>query len=554
MNATDFIVVGAGSAGCMITRELATRYGRGVTLIEPPAATARRIDRQRPARWLNLLGSSEDHDLEVQPSEGLAGRVLRWPRGRGLGGSSRINAMIWLPPTDSDLRMLAHAGGADWNRTALEAALRRAESLVRPEPPRWLSEASHRALAAARQLSDAEPMVYQRTNRGGRRWHAGQLLRAIDAEKVRLVRGLVDRVVWDDDAAAGVEAWIGDRRETIAARRGVILAAGTLVTPAILVRSGVGPADALRGLGIPIRVDAGGVGLNLSDHLIMPVVFRVPGRHAFDGHRCDVRQLARWQAVGGGPVASNLAECGGWLGGGSIQMHVTPTHYLKHPSPTSPPAMTIGVNVTAPDSRGSLTVTSTDARRPVRIDAGYLSDEGDLRETVRGVRLARHLAGQPPLEGWLAGERVPGAKRETDESIAQSVRRYAQTLYHPVGTCAMGGVGSGSVSAGHDEVPVDERSAPPEPNSSAGQRRAKSPLARLRGGEGKGEGVTGEALSFPVGGDLTVQGASRLWVADASLFPRPTAGNPTATLMAVAVHAAKLIATQNEGASGRDSL
>ncbi|MGB1706732.1 MAG: GMC family oxidoreductase N-terminal domain-containing protein, partial [Rubripirellula sp.] len=154
MSKTDWIVVGGGSAGCVVAARLADPNGSrcgNVTILEPPTNAARRVDRERPAKWLNLLGSSEDWKLTTSENPQLANRALRWPRGRGLGGSSRINAMIWFPPTCKDLQMLVNASGGAWNLAELQQDLNDLTELTRPEQPAWQSEASQRFLDAAKQ-------------------------------------------------------------------------------------------------------------------------------------------------------------------------------------------------------------------------------------------------------------------------------------------------------------------------------------------------------------------------------------------------------------------
>ena len=140
MNRADWIVVGGGSAGCVVASRLANaadpQLGR-IVLIEPPSTFAPPVDRERPANWLKLLGSSEDWNLGTSENAALAKRVLRWPRGRGLGGSSRINAMIWFPPTSSDLQNLIDASGNAWSLSELQQELENLTELVRPEPPAW---------------------------------------------------------------------------------------------------------------------------------------------------------------------------------------------------------------------------------------------------------------------------------------------------------------------------------------------------------------------------------------------------------------------------------
>ena len=156
-----------------------------------------------PLRWVHLLGSCEDWSFKTASNPALAGRPLTWPRGRGLGGSSRINAMIWFPPTPADLHRLARASGGRWSDAALRNAYESIAEVVRPESPVWLSETSRLFLASAKGLEGAEPMLYQRLNRNGRRWLPSEWL-PTDNERLMIVRGTVDHVVWNDYTASGV--------------------------------------------------------------------------------------------------------------------------------------------------------------------------------------------------------------------------------------------------------------------------------------------------------------------------------------------------------------
>lgn len=484
MTECDIIVVGAGSAGSVLADQLARRYQSRVVLVEPDSMPAPRIDRERPASWLKLLGSGDDWNLSTEPAAALAGRSIAWPRGRGLGGSGRINAMIWFPPTDVDRNDLQSASGGAWSEADFETCYQEAEMLVRPESPRWLSDPARRFMESVGDWPNALPFVYRRVCRGGRRWTPAE---ALDSNSgVRIVRGTVDRVLFDADKACGVMLGSSARRgsDKIHATQGVVLCAGAIASPTILMRSGIGPREMLQDANIDVRVDAPRVGCGLQDHLTMPVIFRLPTERRFRAEP-SVADLTRWQTIGAGPIASNIAECGGLFDNGRFQIHVTPTHYLSYPKPDAAAAMTLAVNVARPASRGRLTIRSNDVNSPPILDAGYLSEESDLQGTIDGVRVCRTIATATPLSRWHRGELLPGSKRQSDESIAKSIARYAQTLYHPVGTCRMG----------------------TDPDS-------------------------------VVDPSLRVRGVDRLWVVDGSILPRVPCGNPNAIVISLAIWAA----------------
>jgi choline dehydrogenase len=301
----------------------------------------------------------------------------------------------------------------------------------------------------------------------------------------------VDRLIWDHHKARGVRIAAEGEGTDLFASKGVVLCAGAVATPTILLRSGVGPRVELTRHDIDVRIDAPAIGNHLRDHLIMPVVFeKVPSSPAFRAN-ASVRDLARWMTMGSGPVASNLAECGGLTRDQTVQVHVTPTHYLTYPNQDATPAMTIGVNLTQPQSSGHIRLgTKSPLESPV-ITPNYLAQPADLDGTIRAVHLAREIAQRMPLSESLRAELVPGSQRLDDEQIARSIRRYAQTLYHPVGTCRMG-----------------------------------------------------RETDAPIDGDFALREADQLWVADASILPGLTVGNPNAMVMTLAWIAAERIACQ----------
>lgn len=488
MSNADWIVVGAGSAGCIVAAQLAnaTDSRRGmVTIVEPPTNTAPQIDRERPAHWLKLLASSEDWNLSTTENARLARRVLRWPRGRGLGGSCRINAMIWFPPTRKDLQMLVNASGGAWSISELQQDLQNLTHLTRPEQPAWQSESAHRFLNAAKQLDEGTAWTYLRLNRSGRRWNPAELLNTAQADgRIEVQRATVNRLICKGDRVIGVETWDDRGKNEILANKGVILCAGAIATPAILMRSGIGPRDQLEKTGIEVRVESEQVGRGLQDHLIMPTIFQV--RSGQFPSRSSVQDIARWQTMGSGPLASNLAECGGLFLQDSVQIHVTPTHYLNYPKPTDHAFMTIGVNASQPQSTGMLHLQSADPRMPVSIHPRYLQDASDREKTINGIRFARRLVTETSLAQWTVSEAVPGQKRDSNRDLEKAVSRYSQTLYHPTGTSHMGAMPSSVVTP-----------------------------------------------------DFQLRGLRQAWAVDASVLPKLTLGNPNATIMLLAFKAAK---------------
>lgn len=491
------VILGGGVCGCLLAHELLMRTDRPVWIMEAGGRQDENsIDRSRPARWLQLLGSTDDDSHVTMPNAGLAGRAMTWPRGRGLGGSGRINAMIWMPPHERDFQCLTRAG---LDPDALQRAWQRARQLMAVESPRYLSDASHEFLAAM----DGHPELgvfsaYDRINRGGRRWTAEQLL--IDAmrsdpsiaSRLRCVQANVVsfRIEHDRPASLTLRGSHGERVVALDDAARVISCLGALATPGLLMRSGIGDPELLGGAGLTTSVKRPAVGRNLHDHLIMPVVYdRDPP--AFLPGSPTVQDTEQWERDGTGPLASNIAECGGFDPDAQYQLHVTPTDYLRFPQPTAAAAMTLGVQLTRPRSRGWMEPIRKLGDVQLNIHSDYMSDPADVAGLPAAVRWARELAASLNAARGFGNERVPGLRRRDDGRLLASIARYAQTLYHPGGTCAMGGESGATV----------------------------------------------------VSPDFGVWGAAGFSIIDASLLPEPTTGNPTAMLAMLTCYAGERLST-----------
>ena len=432
----DFLVIGAGSAGCVVASKLASIGSVG--LIEAGDHQAYGMVR-RPSDYVKRFGSQDDWALETVPQAGLSGRRVRFPRGRGLGGSTRINASIWLRPLDECLQKISEYSGGHICKDSLSKAVETVERLVQPEAPRWTSETTLAFLASAHSLGHHAELYLRMNRRGVRRTAADVFLNSTcgDRERVTLLCDcLVDRLQLYGTRAEGIIVRIDGTERLITAGRGVVVCGGAIASPAILQRSGIGDKSLLDELGIDCRIDCPAVGKQLRDHLIFPVMFSTRATRPFPDH-WEVRDLARWQTMGTGPVASNLAEAGMFVGEGQdrIQIHVTPTDYLRHPSLSSGATITLGVTGSHPQSVGSVCIAGKDPGQPPKIDPAYLSDPADLTSLTNGIRLAREIAGGYPLAELVSDERVPGKI-----ALEKSVRRFSQTLYHPVGGCVIGQV------------------------------------------------------------------------------------------------------------------
>lgn len=487
--AFDKIVVGAGSSGCVLARTFAESGDRRVALIEAGPATIDEVRVRRPARYLELFTGPHDWGFRTMPQAGLAGRRLLQPRGRGFGGSSLINAMIWLPPLADDLQMLQHAGGHRWGIDELRNSLATVTEWVQPESSRWLAPLIQRLTESV----DADaPLLepYQRMTRRGRRTTAGDVLVESPAnDRVVRIRGEVESLWLEGQTVRGVHLRSDDHTASkLIADAGVVVAAGSIMSPTILMRSGIGPADDLQACGISVRVDHPHVGRHLIDHLVMPIGYDGPAAQLLTEMPRRPVDVARWQHAGTGPLTSNLAEAGGWLQvdvhhrapqSTRLQLIATPTDYLRFPQPNQQGAVTLAVADAYPHSRGTVKLDPRDPKGMPQLDPGYLSDPRDLASLVAGVRAVRRLATGTAWASLLGKEQRPGLRRDSDQALAAAVRHYTQTLYHPVGTCRMG---------------VD--------------------------------GVVDTTLQ--------VRGLEGLYVVDASVLPSMVAANPQALIMAIA--------------------
>jgi choline dehydrogenase-like flavoprotein len=469
----DVVVVGGGSAGCVVASRLSEDPRRRVLLLEagPP-------DRHPlikiPAAFPRLFGSSVDWGDRTEPQPELGGRRVYFPRGRVLGGSSSINAMMWVRGLAADYDAWAAQLGEAWGWRSVLPYFHRAEAVDRGlgdddglygragrlavAPPRdanpltaaWIEAARSLGLPALRQNAlDGEGVALALlTQRRGRRHSlADAYLRPARRRPNLAVRtgALVERVVVEGRRACGVAYLLGRRREVALARGEVVVAAGAVGSPLVLLRSGIGPAATLAAFGITTVADSPGVGANLQDHLTTGLVVesRLPATLAAAQ---SPRQLWRFLTSGTGMLTSNIAEGYGYLRSDAgvatpdLELIFAPVAFLDEGlSVPTVHGMTCAAVLLQPDSRGSVSLRSPDPAAPARIDPRYLSDERgrDATTLAEGVRFCLRVVAQPPLAG-LAGAVIQPAGTTGEELVASSVRNYSQTLYHPVGTCAMG--------------------------------------------------------------------------------------------------------------------
>ena len=462
----DYVIIGAGSAGCVLANRLSEDQGVRVALLEAGGKDGK-MEIRMPAAFAKLFKTEVDWNFTTAKQPELENRELYWPRGKVLGGSSSLNAQMWVRGHKADYDGWELPG---WSYEDVLPYFQRAErrdgsnvgGVYGSDGPLWISELRSPNPATKAFLDACEEVGLTRldelnepsnegfsptpvTQRRGRRWSAADayLRPAVTRSNLTLISGeIVRKVTIKDGRAVGVE--YGDKGQRITARREVILAAGAIGSPQLLMLSGVGDPEALRPLGIEPVGDRPEVGRNLQDHLVCGVTVHCPEPVTLASAE-SLRNLARYMLFKRGPLTSNVGEAAAFIRSDAsqsapdLELIFAPAPYIEHGF-VEPPGhgVTLGVVLLQPESRGRLTLASTDAAAAPQIDPGYLTGASDLRRLIAGVRFAERVAATGALKQYIGAAMDPWPGEVDDEALARFLREQTQTVYHPVGTCRMG--------------------------------------------------------------------------------------------------------------------
>jgi choline dehydrogenase len=531
----DYVIVGAGAAGCVLAARLTEQEGTRVLLLE--AGPERRNPLLSvPAGEVLLLNNPRyDWCFETEPDPTLAGRRVRIPRGKLLGGSNAINGMIFVRGQPQDYDRWAGLGNAGWSYAELLPFFRKLEHHVGEEEPQrgrggpvWVSEPRDRDLLCDRFLAaafaenfranrdyngrDQEGFgYYQVTQREGRRSSVLEAYLQGARRRANLeirTEALATRLQFEGNRCVGVRYRRGGaEREARGAE--VIVAAGVVKSPQLLELSGIGPADLLRCAGVAVRHHLPGVGENYRDHFATRMKWRVRHPVTFNERSRGMKlcfEIVRYLARRRGLLSMPIALGYGFVRAcrdaqrPDVQFHFAPASYGTASTRRldSEPGMTLGVYPLRPESAGSIHVRSPNPLEPPAIRPRFLADEGDRRCLIAGMRIARRIIENPAMDGYRGAELAPGKAVGSDEELVEWARAAGDTSYHPVGTCRMGS----------DAMAVVD--------------------ARLR-----------------------VRGLAGLRVVDASVMPTMVSGNTNAATLMIAEKGAAMIREDRAAPAGR---
>jgi choline dehydrogenase len=530
----DYVVVGAGSAGCVLAARLSEDGAKVVLLEAGPPDWHPFI--HIPAAFLELVANpAVNWNFATTPEAGIGGRAMHYPRGKVLGGSGSINGMLYVRGNPADYDGWAQIGCRGWSYAEVLPIFKRSESYgggedayrgrtgpIRVEEYRTRLPATDAFVAAAQaagipfapDMNGAvqEGVGHSQMTRTHRRQSTAvtYLAPARSRPNLKVETGaLAERLLFEGRRCTGVAFRQNGRTRRAMARVELVLASGAIGSPQLLQISGIGPGPLLGSLGVAVVHELAGVGENLVDHIQSPMIYRLRAGTASINQLARMPRLAgqivRWLAFGDGALTFGVTASSAFvrsrpdLASPDLQIMFSPGSFDmgRFGALEREPGATIAVCIARPDSRGWVRARSPDPAAPPDIHPNYLADPRDFEAMVAGMRLARRIAATPPLAGIIDREVLPGAGAVADDELKAHADRASNSVYHPVGTCRMG-TGPAAV--------VDER--------------------------------------------LRVRGLAGLRVADASIMPTITTGNTNAPTVMIAEKAADMIRQDRRGAAG----
>jgi choline dehydrogenase len=469
----DYVIIGAGSAGCAIANRLGEDYALRILVLEagPPDSS---FMLKMPAGFASL-GEKSPYNwrYETTPQKHCNDRRMYWPRGKTVGGSSSINAMLYVRGHAWDYDHWRQLGNEGWSYEDVLPFFKKAENNERgaddfhgaggplnvadQADPAKINEAfleaceqaGHKRLKDFNGAEQEGVSYYQVTQKNQERWSAASayLRPAIERNRnnVHLVtNALVERIILDKTRAMGVRYVVDGRDEVARCDREIILAGGAVNSPHLLLLSGIGPADHLKSLGMRVWHELPGVGGNLQDHLDAAILQFCKTRDTYDRAN-KLWSLWQYKQHKKGPGTSPIAESGGFistqkgLAAPDVQLHFLPVMVVDHGrTKMKKNGYSLHVCALRPESRGTIRLNSTNPNEHPLIDANYLSERRDLQTLIDGVKMGREIFAQAGLDPYRADEFAPGAAVKSDAELEQWIRAKCETIYHPVGTCKMG--------------------------------------------------------------------------------------------------------------------
>lgn len=516
----DYVIVGAGSAGCVLANRLSADPRVRVLALEAGGADRKR-EIHIPAAFSKLFKSAYDWAYFTEEQVHLHNRRLYWPRGKVLGGSSSINAMIYIRGNRHDFDGWCEAGNGSWDFMSVLPYFKKSEhheqgaseyhgvgGPLNVTEPLYANPLSLAFVEAGEEIgiprnndfngTTQEGLgIYQVTQRRGRRHSAAAAFLKPVLRRPNLTvitNAHVTGLQSEKSRITRIRYVRNNIAEVVRVKGEALLCGGTVNSPQLLMLSGIGPGDMLKRLGIKVVKDLPGVGKNLQDHVFVPVTYRCTEPVTLADAE-SIGSILKYMLFRKGLLTSNISEAGGFirtepgLPSPDLQFHFGPGYYINHGFER--PAghwFTFGPTLISSQTRGHITLRSSDPFAPPAIQPNYLDSNADLRVLTKGVRLARELARAKAFDTFRGDEMAPGPDRLSDEDIVDYIRSTAETIYHPAGTCKMGA----------DQLAVVD--------------------ARLR-----------------------VHGVENLRVIDASIMPVIVSGNPNAATIMIAEKAADMI-------------